>query len=124
MVDYIATLNTVPAEGDLQPEPSFLEDDLAMFTNANFFDFDLGQQDADLPPTDYSIEGRRDHAVAPEAVDLKPLDFMNAGQYASPSVYVAITVVFGGSGSGCWSVGAPLWLLLSALANLLISIIF
>ncbi|KAK0126948.1 hypothetical protein ONS96_006511 [Cadophora gregata f. sp. sojae] len=76
MVEYISTLNHVP-EQDVQPSSEFLEDDLAMFTNANFFDFDLGQ-DADLQPADYNGEGRREQAVvAPDAVDLKSLDFMN-----------------------------------------------
>ncbi len=85
MVDYIATLNTVPAEGDSRGEQDFLEDDLAMFTNANFFDFDLGQ-DADLQPTDYNVEGsgRREHAAAPavvsDAADIKSLEYMNGGK--------------------------------------------
>lgn len=84
MVDYIATLNTVPAEGDRQRDQDFLEDDLAMFTNANFFDFDLGQ-DADLQPTDYNVEGqgRREQAAAaaaPDAVDMKSLEYMNGGK--------------------------------------------
>ncbi|KAI6712690.1 hypothetical protein JHW43_004821 [Diplocarpon mali] len=76
MMDYIGTLNTVPPEGEMQASPDFLEDDLAMFTNANFFDFDLGQN-ADLQPTAYNGEGRRDQAVAPDTMDMKSLDFMN-----------------------------------------------
>tara|TARA_R110002060_G_scaffold4396_6_gene6951 strand:+ start:153 stop:521 length:369 start_codon:yes stop_codon:yes gene_type:complete len=78
MVEYISTLNHVP-EQDVQPNSEFLEDDLAMFTNANFFDFDLGQ-DADLQPTEYNGEGRREPAVAPDAVDMKSLEFMNGKQ--------------------------------------------
>ncbi|CAL3972125.1 unnamed protein product [Diplocarpon coronariae] len=83
MVDYIGTLNTVPPEGDMQASPDFLEDDLAMFTNANFFDFDLGQN-ADLQPTAYNGEGRRDQAVAPDTMDMKSLDFMNTGDFPFP----------------------------------------
>ncbi|CZS97892.1 related to regulatory protein cys-3 [Rhynchosporium graminicola] len=75
MVEYISTLNHVPDQ-EMQPNPEYMEDDLAMFTNANFFDFDLGQ-DADLQPTDYTVDGGRDPAVAPDAVELKSLDFMN-----------------------------------------------
>ncbi|KAH7412622.1 hypothetical protein BKA64DRAFT_702743 [Cadophora sp. MPI-SDFR-AT-0126] len=81
MVEYISTLNHVP-EQDVQPNSEFLEDDLAMFTNANFFDFDLGQ-DADLQPTDYNGEGRRDQVVAPDVVDMKSLEFMN-GDFQFP----------------------------------------
>ncbi|CZT13366.1 related to regulatory protein cys-3 [Rhynchosporium agropyri] len=77
MVEYISTLNHVPDQ-DMQPNPEYMEDDLSMFTNANFFDFDLGQ-DADLHPTDYTVDGGRDPAVAPDAVELKSLDFMNDG---------------------------------------------
>ncbi|EKD16518.1 Regulatory protein cys-3 [Drepanopeziza brunnea f. sp. 'multigermtubi' MB_m1] len=83
MVDYIATLNTVPVEGEIQPDPTFLEDDLAMFTNTNFFDFDLGQ-DADLQPVDYTVDGRRDHTIAPDSVDMKPLEFLNGGDFHFP----------------------------------------
>ncbi|XMA16100.1 hypothetical protein WAI453_008891 [Rhynchosporium graminicola] len=78
MVEYISTLNHVPDQ-EMQPNPEYMEDDLAMFTNANFFDFDLGQ-DADLQPTDYTVDGGRDPAVAPDAVELKSLDFMNGKQ--------------------------------------------
>ncbi|PBP17026.1 Regulatory protein cys-3 [Diplocarpon rosae] len=83
MVDYIATLNTVPAEGDTQIPQDFLEDDLAMFTNANFFDFDLGQ-DANLQPSAYNGEGRRDQAMTPDTMDIKSLDFMSSGDFHFP----------------------------------------
>lgn len=42
---YIANLNTIPSEFDVaaQHEENYsLADDLATFTNAEFFDFDLG----------------------------------------------------------------------------------
>jgi len=75
MVEYISTLNHVPDQ-EVQANSEFLEDDLAMFTNANFFDFDLGQ-DVDVQPTDYNGDGRREQAVAPDAVDMKSLEFLN-----------------------------------------------
>ena len=42
---YIANLNTIPSAHDLatQQEGYQLDDDLAIFTNAEFFDFDLGE---------------------------------------------------------------------------------
>ena len=42
---YIANLNTIPSAHDLdsrQQEDYSLEDDLALFTNTEFFDFDAG----------------------------------------------------------------------------------
>lgn len=42
---YIANLNAIPTEQDLQSSnQDFHDDDLAMFTNTQFFDFDLGQE--------------------------------------------------------------------------------
>ena len=67
--EYIANLNAIPTAQDLQNSNADnfnLDDDLAMFTNTQFFDFDLGQ-DADLPPP---FDGR------PETADMKPLDFI------------------------------------------------
>lgn len=89
MVEYISTLNHVPDQ-EVQPNSEFLEDDLAMFTNASFFDFDLGQ-DVDVQPTDYSRDGRREQAVAPDAVDMKSLDFMNGKQW----IYLVLARVLG-----------------------------
>ncbi|MCJ1226505.1 hypothetical protein MMC12_003157 [Toensbergia leucococca] len=43
---YIANLNAIPSAHDIatqQEDGLHLEDDLAIFTNAEFFDFDLGQ---------------------------------------------------------------------------------
>jgi hypothetical protein len=72
--EYIANLNAIPTAQDLQSsnaENFNLDDDLAMFTNTQFFDFDLGQ-DADLQPT--FDDGSQ------ESVDLKPLDFIQGKQ--------------------------------------------
>ena len=68
--EYIANLNAIPTAQDLQSSNADnfnLDDDLAMFTNTQFFDFDLGQ-DADLQPTFDS----RQEGVG----DIKPLDFI------------------------------------------------
>lgn len=60
--EYIANLNAIPSASDIQAADSGLsfEDDLAMFTNTQFFDFDMGQD------TDLSVNfGERDAAAAP-----------------------------------------------------------
>ena len=52
---YIANLNTIPSIHDLeaqQQDGHSLEDDLATFTNADFFDFDLGGS-IEQPPISY-----------------------------------------------------------------------
>ena len=79
--EYIANLNSIPSAQDLQNAESFnLDDDLALFTNTQFFDFDLGQ-DADLQPN-AEFDGRgAQHTVAPEHMDLKPLDFGLQGMF-------------------------------------------
>jgi hypothetical protein len=66
--EYIANLNAIPTAQDLQAANSELnfEDDLAMFTNTQFFDFDMGQ-DADLA-VNFGVEGTA--PPAPESVDL------------------------------------------------------
>jgi len=79
--EYIANLNAVPTAQDLQNsnQDNFIDDDLAMFTNTQFFDFDLGQ-DADLQAGSFAVEGQ---AVAPESVDVKSIDFMQ-GDFSFP----------------------------------------
>jgi len=52
-----------------------LDDELAMFTNIQFFDFDLGQ-DADLKPPNFDFDFNAQNRVAPAAAqDIKSLDF-------------------------------------------------
>jgi len=55
-------------------------DSLAMFTNTEFFDFDLGHN-ADLEPTNFGLDkgfgSDGAETVAPESVDMKPMDYMN-----------------------------------------------
>ena len=64
---YVANLNAIPSAQDvaLQQQEGFsLEDDLAMFTNTEFFDFDLGDTAVAAP-------------VAPQLEETKELDFLN-----------------------------------------------
>lgn len=73
MSEYIAQLNSIPSAQDIESSNNLnFDDDLAMFTNTQFFDFDLGQ-DADLQPG--SFDGRGGQTVAPDSVDMKALDF-------------------------------------------------
>jgi hypothetical protein len=68
---YIANLNTVPSAADLaaQQELGTFEDDLAIFTNTQFFDFD-GEMPtfADMP---------QQQSPANLQPDMKPLNFGN-----------------------------------------------
>ncbi|KAH0534141.1 hypothetical protein FGG08_007267 [Glutinoglossum americanum] len=81
---YIATLNTIPSAHDLasqQQQDSFgLEDDLALFTNTQFFDFDMGESHAlvEYDP-EHELRARRENAAAHKH-GMKDLDFLG-GDY-------------------------------------------
>lgn len=76
--EYIAQLNSIPSAQDIHSTDDFnLDDDLAIFTNTQFFDFDLGQ-DADLQPGNF--DGRA-QSVAPDNVEMKALDFNMPGMF-------------------------------------------
>jgi hypothetical protein len=67
---YVANLNTIPSAHDVatqQQEGFSLEDDLAMFTNTEFFDFDLGENTL-AAPLEYDPlqeeRARRENAAA------------------------------------------------------------
>lgn len=94
---YIATLNMTPTAQELAAQSSSeafnLEEDLAMFTNTQFFDFDLGQ-DANLQPVDFELDGVAHGQMrggdAPAAVGqandgLKDLDFIQGMLMAGAS---------------------------------------
>lgn len=70
MSEYVANLNAIQPEQELQADDINYDDDLALFTNTNFFDFDLGQS-ADLQPT----------FDAGEDLDMKPLDLSGKSAY-------------------------------------------
>ena len=70
---YIANLNTLPSAHDIATGQDGypLDDDLAIFTNAEFFDFDLGEN------YDPSMEGRTKQATAAKNNDAKDLSYDN-----------------------------------------------
>jgi len=78
--EYIANLNTIPSAQEMNTQDNFnVEDDLAMFTNTHFFDFDTGNPD--LQGDDIGFDGLGGQSVASENLDLKPIDFLN-GDFA------------------------------------------
>lgn len=68
---FIANLNAIPTEQEMSAENFNLEDDLALFTNTQFFDFDVAQG-TDLHGD--SFDGLGGQSTTSE-VDMKPLDF-------------------------------------------------
>jgi hypothetical protein len=75
--EYVANLNAIPSAQDLQSSNADnynLDDELAMFTNTQFFDFDAGQE-ADLHLGGFGSEGPA-RAAAPESKEMTPLDFL------------------------------------------------
>lgn len=83
--EYIANLNAIPSATDLSNDEEFnLDADLAMFTNTQFFDYDLGH-DTDLQAAgDGHAQGRgQEGTVAPDNVDMNSLEFMNGKLFLS-----------------------------------------
>ncbi|TVY59556.1 Regulatory protein cys-3 [Lachnellula suecica] len=79
--EYIANLNAIPTAQDIENSQENLnfDDDLAMFTNTQFFDFDLGQS-ADLQGANFGVDGPGQTDAA-EGEHMKSLDFdLPAGQ--------------------------------------------
>lgn len=77
--EYVANLNMTPSAQDLaSPDNLNFEEELAMFTNTQFFDFDLGQN-TDLHP---SLDMPQNEASGgnTSTEDFKPLDFGLQGQ--------------------------------------------
>ncbi|KAL7275562.1 hypothetical protein RUND412_001488 [Rhizina undulata] len=76
MNHYLDDLNALPSAADETPVDNFNPDDLALFTNTQFFDFDMGQ-----PAGGEFREGREKGVVGGRSVDptLKGsnLDFLN-----------------------------------------------
>jgi hypothetical protein len=89
--EYIANLNAIPSAQEMQSnqENFNIDDDLAMFTNTQFFDFDLGNG-ADLHTDDINFDGLGGQSVESESIDLKPVDFSN-GTSTLWFLYCAIT---------------------------------
>jgi hypothetical protein len=64
---YVADLNTIPSDHDvaIQQQDGFtFGDDLALFTNTQFFDFDIGEQVDAAPKYDATDEERARRANA------------------------------------------------------------
>ena len=85
---YLADLNAIPSPTDTSnqpPESYSLDDDLAIFTNAEFFDFDIGHNMEQQPPVNFDAAAeerlRRENAAAkPAGSNGKGLE-INAGTY-------------------------------------------
>lgn len=68
VAEFIANLNAIPTAQDLaaqQHQDFNFDDDLALFTNATFFDFDIGQ-DADLQPSTLGFDGQQRGEAQPQ----------------------------------------------------------
>jgi hypothetical protein len=73
--EFIANLNAIPSAqevGSEAPENFNYEAELAMFTNTEFVDFDIGQN-TDYQPTNFDFN-------VPSEVDQKTMDFL-PGKY-------------------------------------------
>ncbi|KAI9642755.1 hypothetical protein NHQ30_008487 [Ciborinia camelliae] len=85
--EYIANLNAIPTPQDLQnsnQDPFNVDDDLAMFTNAQFFDFDLNQNtNTDLQAPNFDGIGAQTTADGVD-LDLKDMDFGITGDFNFP----------------------------------------
>ncbi|KAF2709298.1 hypothetical protein K504DRAFT_379119 [Pleomassaria siparia CBS 279.74] len=80
---YVANLNTLPTQQDLLAEPVNLEEDLAVFTSAEFIDWDATVVDLNSPldflDNDPQQRSSREHAG--QAVDEPKLDFSMTGDF-------------------------------------------
>ena len=77
MSEYIANLNAIPSAQDLQnsSQDNFnIDDDLAMFTNTQFFDFDVGHG-TDLQGDGFGVDGLGGQSTTSDSIDMKSLDF-------------------------------------------------
>ena len=109
---YIANLNAIPSSHDdvvNQHDSAYnLEDDLAVFTNTQFFDFDMGEDIDQQPmPYDPSAEerARRENATAHKSSG-KALDYsQNHGRSSSQRVMPRRATgwdgIRGGAGERC-----------------------
>jgi hypothetical protein len=91
--EYVAGLNIAPSAQELAGHETFsIDDDLAMFTNTQFYDFDLGQNvSSDLQQNNFDIPGETHAATSSNAPneDLK-LDFGLQGMFQPFFPYVFI----------------------------------
>lgn len=75
---YLRDLNTISPQDTTAPEDNFMEEDLALFTNTQFFDFDSGQNtDFQAQPVKEAAP-TKDASAAPSVMgDISNLDFMS-----------------------------------------------
>jgi len=85
---YVAHLNTIPPAQEPVAEPLNIDEDLALFTNSEFIEWDVGSFDLD-PPLEFNVDGEQRRrgmnasgAAAPaqnvRKNENKPLDFVNS----------------------------------------------
>jgi hypothetical protein len=76
--EYIANLNAIPSAQDIQAADAefSIDDDLAMFTNTQFFDFDMGH-DTDLSASNFVVDAAIAPSVAAEDVKLKSFELID-----------------------------------------------
>ena len=86
---YLANLNTLPSAHDIatqQQEDFNIEDELAQFTNTNFYDFDPeGFVEQQMPDYDPSLEekARRETAAANQTTPGKDMDYVTGMLYTA-----------------------------------------
>ena len=78
---YLANLNAIPSAHEIanqQQEPYAIDDELALFTNTEFYDFDLEHIEHNPVEYDHSHEerSRSEHAGTHKS-NQKPLEFVN-----------------------------------------------
>lgn len=94
---YIANLNTIHSPQDMQPDDEAfrLEDDLAVFTNAEFYSFDMeGDPGIEQVPVNYdpAHEERARRANASGAKNTHKMEFING--LRSPPLMIKMIVPF------------------------------
>lgn len=75
---YLRDLNTISPQ-DTTNDESFMEDNLALFTNTQFFDFDSGQNTDFQAQPEKEAAPSKDVSTAPSVMgDMSNLDFMSS----------------------------------------------
>lgn len=109
---YVANLNTIPSAHDMatqQQDDFSLEDDLALFTNTEFYDFDLGENIQQAPTGDYdpTLEERAIRGqVGAHKDNAKNLDFVNGTLEehigGASAYYIVFAIAISVAGARLW----------------------
>ncbi|KAL5596509.1 hypothetical protein BROUX41_006734 [Berkeleyomyces rouxiae] len=91
---YLSNLNMLEPSAPAADETYNLESDLALFTNAQFFDFDSGQNtDFQAPPPPTKIEGEPASAASASPTEISDMGFMSgdfnfdfSNTYTTPTI--------------------------------------